>query len=404
MTHASGPAPAAPTGASLSPASAGADARLAVVGMSIRATCGVRDHATLLAAALERDGHPVSMHWLTRQQLPLRAASSEVRAWCAQLAGQLRDRRADAVLLHYSPFSYAYRGVPLFVRPSLRALDSAELPILCMAHELAYPWRREGLRGRLWAITQRVALRQLLRSSAGVIVTADFQRDWLTSSRWLPARPTLMAPVFSNLPAPLARHDGGHEQARIGLFGYAYQGSEMAVVLDALALLRAREVSFRLALLGAPGRNSSAAEEWLAAGRERDVGDRLEFRGPLPAQELSDELACCDVLVSCARLGPSSRKGTLAGALASGAPVVALDGPLRWRELVQAEAVLVVAPTAQALAGALQALLADERQRKALGARGRAFAESHMGIGRTKDAVLALLAQAAAPTGRGGDT
>ena len=38
----------------------------AVVGVSQAATCGVRDHAMLLAEALTEEGVSCSMHWLGR--------------------------------------------------------------------------------------------------------------------------------------------------------------------------------------------------------------------------------------------------------------------------------------------------------------------------------------------------
>jgi glycosyltransferase involved in cell wall biosynthesis len=121
------------------------------------------------------------------------------------------------------------------------------------------------------------------------------------------------------------------------------------------------------------------------------VEDLLSCAGPLPAQELSDELAACDVLLSCAGAGPTSRKTTLAASLASGRPVVAIDGPLSWAELISARAAEVVAPTREDLAAALEALLSDEQRREALGARGRAFADSRMSLTGTINAVRSLL-------------
>jgi glycosyltransferase involved in cell wall biosynthesis len=70
---------------------------------------------------------------------------------------------------------------------------------------------------------------------------------------------------------------------------------------------------------------------------------------------------------------------------------VAIDGPRTWPELVAAEAAEVVPPTAEDLANALEALLLDEGRRAALGARGRAFAESHMSLAHTADAVTSLV-------------
>ncbi len=152
---------------------------------------------------------------------------------------------------------------------------------------------------------------------------------------------------------------------RVGLFGYSYQGAAVALVLDAIAGLRDRGLDVALLLLGAPGRGSSVAEMWLQAARARDVAHALCFSGTLGAQELSNALAGCEILLFADASGPSSRKGTLAASLASGRPVIAIDGPRRWSELIDADAAHVVAPTAHALAEAIHALLADEDLREA---------------------------------------
>ena len=89
--------------------------------------------------------------------------------------------------------------------------------------------------------------------------------------------------------------------------------------------------------------------------------------------------------------GPTSRKGTLAASLASGRPVVAIDGPRRWSELARSGAAEVVPPTPRALADALRGVLVDERLGDALGARGRAFAEGRMGVAVTAQAFTSLL-------------
>jgi hypothetical protein len=73
--------------------------------------------------------------------------------------------------------------------------------------------------------------------------------------------------------------------------------------------------------------------------------------------------------------------------------VIALDGPRGWSELTQSDALTVVAPTPQALAEAIRALLADAQAREALGVRGRVFAEQRMGVARTVEAVRGLLAE-----------
>jgi glycosyltransferase involved in cell wall biosynthesis len=368
--------------------------KLAVIGMSSSATCGVRDHAGVLAHALASENVSSSFHWLVRERSSLRGSRSEIRAWASGLSLELAESRPDAILLHYSVFSYSYKGLPLFVRPLMSALRASRLPVVGVLHELAYPWMYGGWRGRVWAISQRALLIEVMRTCAAVIVTADFRASWLTSRRWLAKRRVLVAPVFSTLPAPRVLRATPHTTPVIGVFGYSYEGAAVTLILDAVRGLRARGVRSELRLLGAPGRASAAGETWLQAADARGVGDDLSFSGTVPAQELSDALADCDLLLFADISGPSSRKTTLTASLASGAAVVAIDGARSWSQLVHSDAIRLVAPAAAALEDAIGELLADRAGREALGARGRTFAESEMGVERTATAVRRLLGEA----------
>jgi len=381
------------------PAQGARPRRVAVVGVSESETCGVRDHGELLIEGLAGEGIAASSHWLTRRASSFGEARAEFLGWTRRLSSELAAERPDAVVLQYSVFSYSYRGFPLFVRPALAAVRASGAPVLALLHEYAYPWGRSGLKGAAWALSQRAALRGVIGSSSAVLVTAPIRAEWLASRRWLAEREIGLAPVYSNLPPPSASASASasvSEQAEdgtpiIGLFGYAYEGAASALVLDALALLRARGVSFRLQLLGAPGPASPAAEAWRAGAAERGLEEALSFSGVLPAQDLSDALARCDVLLHPEPSGPTSRKGTLAGSLASGTALVAIDGPRSWQELTDAQAALVVAPEPAALAEGIAGLLADPVARAALGARGGEFARTAMGVPRTARAVASAL-------------
>src|SRR5580693_9237358 len=249
------------------PAAAGGRAlRMAVVGMSTSSTCGVRDHARLLADALGEENVSCSVHWLYRSEPAIRATRAQIGSWAQGLAAELDRDRPEAVLLHYSVFSYSYRGLPLFVHPTLSAL------------------RRAGLHGAAWALSQRALLLEVMRASAAGVVTIDARAEWLASRAWLPRRPLAFAPVFSSLPAPTAGPRGDRHRPLIGLFGYSHEGAAVSLVLDALRLLEDRGRAVGLVLLGAPGRDSAVGEAWLAGARERDIGDALSFSGTLAAQ------------------------------------------------------------------------------------------------------------------------
>jgi glycosyltransferase involved in cell wall biosynthesis len=366
--------------------------RTAVVGMSVGDTCGVHDHAVLLADALGGEGISSSMHWLWRREGSLRGARSEIRAWTRRLSRELAEQRPDAVILHYSVFSYSHRGVPLFVGPTVAALGSSAAPVVPIMHEFVFPWTHGGLRGKLWAVTQRVALVRVMRAAASAVVTTDYRERWLASRRWLPRRRLIVAPVFSNLPPPAATRATDPASPVVGLFGYSSQQA-VPLVLDALELLRQRGLDVRLELLGAPGRPSAAAEMWLAAAARRYMPERVSFTGVLPAQSLSNALAGCDVLLFTDLAGPSPRKGTLAASLSSGTAVIAVDGPQLWPNLVELDALELVRPTTRDLAQGIGRLLADEPRRRALGAQGRAFADQQMGLGRSAEGVRALLGE-----------
>ena len=364
---------------------------MASVGISTSQTCGVRDYAALQAEELSRQTIPCSVHWLLRTDGSIAAARAEIGVWTRGLLAELERERPDALLLHYSVFSYSYRGLPLFVHPTLRALRSSGVPLVTVLHEYAYPWRRDGARGSAWAITQRALLLDVMRASSAVVVTAPARAEWLTSRSWLPRRATVVAPVFSNLPAPMAGSRSVQGARVIGLFGYSYPEAAVALVLDAMRLLQDRGLAVQLTLLGAPGRSSATGETWLELARIRGLVSVPSFTGKLAAQDLSNALAACDVLLFADPSGPTGRKTTLAASLASGSPVVALHGRRSWSELVESGAAMVVEQAPSALADALGALLGDERLRASLAARGGEFAQRRMSLARSAEVVGQLL-------------
>ena len=363
--------------------------RTVAVGISTRPFCGVRDHATLLAAALPGEAVACSLRWLSLAEPTFAGSRAAIGDWAGELPAALAEAPLDGVLLHYSIFSYSHRGIPLFVHPTVSALRRTGIPIVTIMHEIAFPWGKGGIKGGVWAATQRAALIETMRASAAVIVTADFRADWLASRRWLPARPIAVAPVFSNLPAPAPAR--GAAAGVLGLFGYALDQDSIALVLDALRILIDRGAGTSLRLLGSPGGDSDAGRRWLAMAERRGVAAALSFSGTLAAQELSDALAASDILLFADPTGPAPRKGTLAGSLASGRPLIALQGRRSWPRLLQADAAMVVPRTAPALADAVAAMLSDPPAKEQLGVRGRRFAEEDMGVARTARIVRELL-------------
>ncbi|HSH62147.1 MAG TPA: glycosyltransferase [Acidimicrobiales bacterium] len=158
------------------------------------------------------------------------------------------------------------------------------------------------------------------------------------------------------------------------------------IVVDAMASLHAQA---ELVLLGAPGPRDPSSRRWIELAQS--AGISLKFTGTLPASELSRRISGSDVILHANLEGPSSRKGTLAAALAHARPVVAIDGPNRWAALLEAGAVRTVEPSRTDIAGALDELAEMPGERERLGQAGAQFYSLNMSLRMVGDRFAALL-------------
>jgi glycosyltransferase involved in cell wall biosynthesis len=334
--------------------------KLLLIGASTEAVCGTRDYARTLEAPLRRAGADVRTLWWERGRHPLSDWLEAVHAAAAE---------SDAVLWQYSVFTYASRGLPTLVPRVLRALRTTT-PLITVFHELVFPWGTNGVRGAVHAVSHRAALVPILRASRGVVVTTEERRAWLESRPWLPSRPVRFLPVVSNV----ATSDGapdGCSSVRVGVFGFRRVALPVETIVDAVR----RVPDAELVMVGAPGAQSVEADRWRSAAGE---DTRIRFTGVLDAAPLAAELAALDIVVFPDPVGPTTRRGTLAAALAHGKPVVAFDGPQTWSAFVRDNALLAVRPTADALAGALDRLAGDRDLRGEQGRRAQRFHDSHL--------------------------
>lgn len=356
--------------------------RVVVAGTSQGLVCGVRDHARVLSDALAEQGAMVASVWVEQPG----GFSSTVRL-AQQLWRRSRDD-VDVIVLHYSVFAYASHGIPVGLPLLALVLGRFRAPVVLLAHELVYPWRRRGWRGAVHAATQRAALVPLVAGSDAVIVTTEDRVGWFRSRRWLPCRPVFCAPVFSNIPRQPAGAGQEDVPGRVGVFSFGAEGLDADLVTRAVAAASVSVGAAHLTMIGAPGEHGATGRRWRAAADA--VGCPLTFTGVLDEAELSGELARCQVVVFADPAGPSSRKTSLAAALVHGRAVVALDGPHRWVDLVEAGAVVLADPVASHVAAALVRLLVDDVARAELASRALAFADSWLSPVTTAATVIEI--------------
>jgi glycosyltransferase involved in cell wall biosynthesis len=259
-----------------------------------------------------------------------------------------------------------------------------------VAHELAFPFGRGGWKGRIWAASQRVALSWPIRVSSAVVVTTEERLRWLNSRRWLLGRRARFLPVCSNVCVDGIRSHSASELV-LGVFGFGAPETLAFETTSAVARLRSAGIDAHLLLVGAPGENGQQADRWRAAAEKAGVSEVFAFTGVLPLEELARELSGSDIVVLPDRGGPSSRKGTVAAALALGKAAVAVKGPEQWAELVDDKALVLVEPNCHALAQAFGELAGSDELRRAQGRRAAAFYERRMTPALLACATLSLL-------------
>ncbi len=156
--------------------------------------------------------------------------------------------------------------------------------------------------------------------------------------------------------------------------------------VDAARLLRQRGVAARLALVGAPDAENPASvpEPQLIAWQNEGAVEWWGRREDMPEVLAQSHIVCL----------PSYREGlpkALLEAASCGRPIVTTDVP-GCREVVSdgSNGLLVEARNADALAGALEKLLADPGLRLQMGLRGRERALNEFAQEKIVDQVLAL--------------
>ncbi|HVL38187.1 MAG TPA: glycosyltransferase [Fimbriimonadaceae bacterium] len=351
----------------------------------------MRDYGDMLAVELQRLNIATGELWIENDGTHLRAAMG---AGFRLLRRALTLHHPTAVVWHYSPFAYAYRGIPLVGVLFGLVLRARGIPVVTVLHELFYPWGHRGLVGTTYALTQRVALRAVLAGSTSVIVTTEQRAAAVRRRRWGPPRASVdVVPVFSTIGEGMRRPAAEPQVLRLGVIGYGSDGAQVDLFFDALRQIPGHR-TLRVVLLGAPGPASVQGRRWMRLAEVAGVGDQIEFTGVVSAPSLGAHFVACAVVVLLDKEGPTSRRTMLAAALAHGCPTVATDGPNRWDDPVDKGAVLLVPPCATALGQVLQRLLEHAPERDGIGVRAARYYQEELSLQKAGQSIAVAIAAA----------
>lgn len=299
----------------------------------------------------------------------------------ADLERELTARPPHRILVQYVPHAFGSKAMNLPFAAWLALRGRRIAPLWVMFHEVAFPFSWRPMKHALLGSVTRIMARLVAGAAERVFVTIPAWANLL--KRFCPrVRPPQWLPVPCTLPpgrdpqarVTIRRHYAGRRAEGggppgggllVGHFGtYAPHIADLlAPAIDTLSRL-VPEAGFLFV-----GRESDRFREGLLR-RYPDLVGRVHATGAVPADEVSDHLRACDLLLQPFADGVSSRRTSVMAGLANGVPVVTNLGPLS-EPLWSAGAVAVV-PTAdpQALARLAAGLLADPPARSAFGRRG----------------------------------
>lgn len=360
---------------------------------------GVSDYSRLVARGLAEtgdrvvvwappssNGQPSSDSTVDVRRLPDRFGR---RSW-RMIAGALeRATGPHRVLVQYVPHAFGWKGANLPFCLWLRARRRDHVWV--MFHEVAYPFEaRGGLRRNVLA-----AINRMMASLVG----GAAERTFVSIPAWQPGveavtrkgTPLTWLPVPNTIEATADRRKADEISARLGqgqpLVGHfgTYGGLIAPLVTAAIVSLLGR-TKYRVLLLGRGSREACAA----MLDMHPDLTGRVYATGSLNAEEVSQHIRACTVMMQPYVDGISSRRTSAMAALAHGVPIVTTEGPLSepvWRE--SGAVVLVPAGDADGFAKAVASVASDPVRQRDLSRRGAELYDSRFHIRHTIAALRA---------------
>lgn len=360
---------------------------------------GVSDYTWLVAHALAQTGDEVHV-WCPRHTREDESSSEKVfvhrlpdhfgKRSLRILDDVLAQLPAESrLLVQYVPHSFGSRAMNLpfciwLWRQRHRCL------IDVMFHEVCYPWvmSRRFFRHNLLALVNRVMAWLVVRSAkrifASIPAWVNLLRPFSASKQleWLPI-PSNVPPEVDAMNVAAIRQEllgicdirtSPRLLGHFGTFGPVYER-----LLREVVPAMARKVDSMVFLF--VGRGSAE----FAARLRNDypaLAPRIVATGPLAAQDISDHLAACDLLVQPYPDGVSTRRGTTMAGLALGRPVLTNSGHLTEPFWAESGAVRLVSTVSAIPAAALE-LLDDGQACPRLAAAGAALYAAKFDLSRT---------------------
>jgi glycosyltransferase involved in cell wall biosynthesis len=305
---------------------------------------GILDYSERLAAELRRRGHRVRV---------LALGNGLARSLGAIGRSCRRGRGLDWTMLQYSHLAWSRRGFPLGVIAMAATVRLGGAKLAVTLHD-PLPFEGIRVRDRIRTSTQLVVMRMLVLLAHRTFVTVDPSVISWADGRTLAA--LSFVPVGSNV-GVTTRVRAEREERTVVVFGVT-ENNNVAEATRIACVVRTARRSLPDLALRVIGRG--ALQSMPVLQRELDRSDvRLSVHGVIGAQQVVVHIADADVLLFL-RGGASSRRGTIAAAIACGTPIVAERGPETAPPITEAGLELVPLGDDAAAAAAIVRIVEDQ--------------------------------------------
>ena len=304
---------------------------------------GIRDYSERLAAELRRRGHRVRVLALGNG---LARSLGAIRRSCR------RGRGLDWTMLQYSHLAWSRRGFPLGALAIAATVRLGGTKLAVTLHD-PLPFAGIRVRDRIRTFTQVVVMRLLVLLAHRTFVTVDPSVISWAGGRMRAA--LSFVPVGSNVGVRTRARAQGEERTVV-VFGVTE--NNVAEATRIARVVRTARRSLPDLALQVVGRGAQQSMPVL----QRELGRsdvRLSVHGVIAAREVAVHIADADVLLFL-RGGASSRRGTIAAAIACGTPIVAERGPETATPITEAGLELVPLGDDAAAAAAIVRIIEDQ--------------------------------------------
>ena len=289
----------------------------------------------------------------------------------------------NRILVQYVPHSFGFKAMNFLFA---RWLIHRKQPVWVMFHEVAYPWYRgQKLKHQLlgWA-TSRMA-RWIATAAERIFISIPSWQERLTliaprcrPAEWLPV-PSVVPTGDGNECPVTVRSQFGIPAGATVLGHFGTYGSLVTDLLTPILQACLAKSTDRHVLL--VGRNSTRYAEDFKA-----FAGRVHHAENVPAEQLSNLLAACDVMIQPYPDGLSTRRTSLMASMAIGRPIVSNHSILSEPFWLESGAVFLTCGTStDDLIALAEKCLANPALRGETGTRARQLYVARFSLNHTID-------------------